>query len=81
MFFLDYAGKTDISRSTPGYGTNGHFSTMGYVYVAKVINECVNDVINEYKDTNALLVWGNYLESYRTTKIDTTKSGGYLEHL
>lgn len=81
VFFLDYAGKTDISRSTQGYGTNGHFSTMGYVYVAKVINECVNDVINEYKDTNALLVWGNYLESYRTTKIDTTKSGGYLEHL
>ena len=82
VFFLDYANKTDISRGTVGYGgTGGHFTTFGYAYVANVINECVNDVIEENLNTTALKVWGNYLESYRTTQINETKSGGYLDHL
>lgn len=76
VFFLNYADKTDISRLS-----SGHFSTFGYAYVANVINECVNDIIDNKKNTNALKAWGNYLESYRTTKINATKSGGYLEHL
>lgn len=78
VFYVDYINS--YVRKT-GDHTGGHWSTFGYVNIALAINDAMNVVIEQFMNTNALKAWGNYLESYRTTQIDTTKSGGYLPHL
>lgn len=69
VFYLDYISKY-VEKA--GYHTGGHWSTFGYANIGRLINNAVNDVIEAYLNTNALKVWGNYLESYRTTKYDQT---------
>ena len=78
VFYLDYISKY-VEKA--GYHTGGHWSTFGYANIGRLINDAVNDVIEAYMNTNALKAWGNYLESYRTTRNDQTRSGGYLPHL
>lgn len=78
VFYVDYINS--YVRKT-GDHTGGHWSTFGYVNIALAINDALNAVIEQYMNTNALKAWGNYLESYRTTKNDQTRSGGYLPHL
>ena len=70
VFYVDYINSY-VSKS--GDSSGGHWSTFGYVNIALAINHALNKVIEEYMNTNALKVWGNYLESYRTTKIDQTR--------
>lgn len=74
VFYVDYINSY-VSKS--GDSTGGHWSTFGYVNIAIAINHALNKVIEEYMNTNALKAWGNYLESYRTTRNDQTRSGGY----
>lgn len=78
VFYVDYINSY-VRKS--GDHTGGHWSTFGYVNIALAINDALNAVIEQYMNTNALKAWGNYLESYRTTQINTTTSGGYLPHL
>ena len=78
VFYLDYIS---MYVEKVGYKNGGHWSTFGYANIGRLINDAVNNVIEAYLDTNALKVWGNYLDSYRTTKNDQTRSGGYLPHL
>ena len=78
VFYVDYINS--YVRKT-GDHTGGHWSTFGYVNIALAINNALNEVIEQFMNTNALKAWGNYLESYRTTQIDKTTSGGYLPHL
>ena len=70
VFYVDYINSY-VSKS--GDSTGGHWSTFGYVNIALAINHALNKVIEEYMNTNALKAWGNYLESYRKTKIDQTR--------
>lgn len=78
VFYVDYINSY-VRKS--GDHTGGHWSTFGYINIALAINDALNEVIEQYMNTNALKAWGNYLESYRTTKNDQTRSGGYLPHL
>ena len=78
VFYIDYISKY-VAKD--GYRNGGHWSTFGYANIGRLINDTVNEVIETNLNTNALKAWGNYLESYRTTKNDQTRSGGYLPHL
>ena len=78
IFYVDYINRYEAKE---GYRHGGHWSTFGYVNVARLINEAINEVIDENLTTNALKVWGNYLNGQRTTRINTTESGSFLPHL
>lgn len=78
IFYVDYINRY-VAKA--GYHTGGHWSTFGYVNVARLINEAINEVIDENLTTNALKVWGNYLNGKSFTRVNTTESGSFLSHL
>lgn len=50
-FFVDFVNHTDISTSTGGVWSNlGHFTSIGYVKVAKIIEKLLNKIVDENKN-------------------------------
>jgi hypothetical protein len=47
IYYIDYANNAQYHRYSPNVNWRGHFSTTGYAYVAKVINEIVSQIIWE----------------------------------
>ena len=50
-FFIDFANNSDIriDNGSSDYVSDAHFTTLGYQYVASIIDRLVNDVIDENK--------------------------------
>lgn len=50
-FFVDFVNHTDIYTSTGGVWSNlGHFTSLGYVKVAKIIEKLLNKIVDENKN-------------------------------
>ena len=50
-FFVDFVNHTDIYTSTGGEWSNlGHFTSLGYVKVAKIIEKLLNKIVDENKN-------------------------------
>lgn len=50
-FFVDFVNHTDIYTSTGGVWSNlGHFTSIGYVKVAKIIEKLLNKIVDENKN-------------------------------
>ena len=50
-FFVDFVNHTDIYTSTGGVWSNlGHFTSLGYVKVAKIIENLLNKIVDENKN-------------------------------
>lgn len=45
VYYLDYANTAKYLRYSSPVNWRGHFSSTGYIYVASVMNQLVNDVI------------------------------------
>ena len=50
-FFVDFVNHTDIYTSTGGVWSNlGHFTSLGYVKVAKIIEKLLNKIVDVNKN-------------------------------
>lgn len=49
VYYLDYANNAKYLRYSPEVNWRGHFSSVGYVYVASAINQILNQVIWDNK--------------------------------
>ena len=59
VFFVDFINKSDVIIETDGYSSAGHFTTLGYVRVAKNIKKIVNDVIKNNMSYFNMYAWDN----------------------
>lgn len=59
VFFVDFINKSDVIIETDGYSSAGHFTTLGYVRVAKNIKNIVNDVIKNNMSYFNMYAWDN----------------------
>lgn len=50
-FYIDFVNNTDIYTGTGGVWSNlGHFTSLGYVKVAKTIEKLINKIVDENKE-------------------------------
>lgn len=59
VFFVDIINKSDVIIETSGYSSAGHFTTLGYIKLAKNIVKIVNDIIKNNMSYFDMYAWNN----------------------
>ena len=60
VFYLDFVNETGYFRYSPEVNWRGHFSSVGYVYVASAIARMVNEIIWDNKTEEFWIQFAKY---------------------